>query len=131
MSFGEMTILLHDVQHIHQLPFDGQLMALSWSECDQAEVNLCELMGFNSEQMHVGHQRHFLGYTDNFMWPVEQGLRGLLVVSHFNCVGSTIVSHFEAQSLGQDIPWATRWTRLPSPGFLTDPSVRLVYTVKL
>ncbi|CAI0551846.1 unnamed protein product [Linum tenue] len=51
LSFGEMTILLHDVQYLLQIPVEGRLMSWTSAQCDHPEVGLCALLGMNSDEL--------------------------------------------------------------------------------
>ncbi|CAI0434999.1 unnamed protein product [Linum tenue] len=46
-----MTILLHDVQYLLQIPVEGRLMSRTSEQLDHPEVGLCALLGMNSEQL--------------------------------------------------------------------------------
>ncbi|CAI0392151.1 unnamed protein product [Linum tenue] len=46
-----MTILLHDVQYLLQIPVEGRLMSRTSAQLDHPEVGLCALLGMNSEQL--------------------------------------------------------------------------------
>ncbi|XP_056694868.1 protein MAIN-LIKE 1-like [Spinacia oleracea] len=58
MSFGEMTIMLHDVWHILRIPVDGRLISAQ-SDSVQLKVDMIELLGVSVEDMKS--QSHWRG----------------------------------------------------------------------
>ncbi|CAI0548389.1 unnamed protein product [Linum tenue] len=46
-----MTILLHDVEYILQIPIEGRLMSMSQERLDQTELSLCNLLGMNKAHL--------------------------------------------------------------------------------
>ncbi|CAI0475429.1 unnamed protein product [Linum tenue] len=47
LPFGEMMILLHDVQYLLQIPVEGRLMSRTSEKIEHPDVGFCALLGMN------------------------------------------------------------------------------------
>ncbi|CAI0404963.1 unnamed protein product [Linum tenue] len=66
-----MTILLHDVQYLLQIPVEGRLMSRTSAQLDHPEVDLCALLGMNSEQL--SGRSEAPGYGNRGKWYEKGG----------------------------------------------------------
>ncbi|CAI0400813.1 unnamed protein product [Linum tenue] len=88
-----MTILLHDVQYLLQIPVEGRLMSRTSAQLDHLEVGLCALLGMNSEQL--SGRSEAPGYGNRGKWYKNGGFLAEMA-SRYLQVNETHVT--EAQS---------------------------------
>ncbi|CAL1397490.1 unnamed protein product [Linum trigynum] len=93
LPFGEMTILLHDVQYLLQIPVEGRLMSRSSAQLDHPEAGLCALLGMNSEQL--SGRTEVPGYNNRGKWYEKGGFLAEMASRYLQSHGTHVT---EAQS---------------------------------
>ncbi|CAI0459178.1 unnamed protein product [Linum tenue] len=88
-----MTILLHDVQYLLQIPVEGRLMSRTSAQLDHPEVGLCALLGMNSEQLRQVSEAP--GFASRGKWYEKGGFLAEMASRYLQVNGTHVT---EAQS---------------------------------